>query len=230
MAEETALPPAGSFELVIFDFDGVLVDSEVISARMLVAELALHGITVDLAYIARHFLGRSYPVVLAQIRAEFGIDLPEGFEAAYRARLLSAFEAELRVMPGVVPVLERLRVPFCIATSSSEPRLKRSMEIAGLTDHFGARYTTASEVARGKPAPDLFLRAAEKAGVDPAACLVIEDSLPGIRAARAAGMEVWHFRGGSHLDGLDLTAELRLAPKRIFADFSWMPHIAPDLF
>ena len=217
-------------ELVIFDFDGVLVDSEVISARMLVAELALHGIEVDLAYIARHFLGRSYPVVLAQIRAEFGIDLPEGFEAAYRARLLAAFEAELKVMPGVIPVLESLRVPFCIATSSSEPRLQRSMEIAGLTGHFGTRYTTASEVARGKPAPDLFLRAAEKAGVAPEACLVIEDSLPGIRAARAAGMEVWHFRGGSHLDGLDLTTELRLDPNRIFADFSGMPHLAPDLF
>lgn len=218
------------FDLVIFDFDGVLVDSEVISARMLVAALADYGVTVDLPYIARHFLGRSYPVVLSQIRAEFGIDLPEGFEAAYRARLLEAFAAELRIMPGAMAVLETLRVPFCIATSSSARRVRTSMAIAGLTEVFGDRFTTASEVARGKPAPDLFLRAAEKAGVAPGRCLVIEDSLPGIRAGMAAGMEVWHFRGGSHLKGLDLTGEMHVAPQRHFAHFGELPHLAPGLF
>ncbi|QOL80305.1 HAD family hydrolase [Pseudooceanicola spongiae] len=217
-------------ELVIFDFDGVLVDSEVISARMLVAELARHDIHVDLAYIARHFLGRSYPVVLAQIRAEFGIELPEGFEATYRARLLAAFEQELVIMPGVRAVLERMVVPFCIATSSSEERVLSSMRLVGLGAVFGTRFTTASEVKRGKPAPDLFLRAAEKAGVAPERCLVIEDSLPGIRGALAAGMQVWHFRGGSHLVGLDLTAELKVAPQCHFAHFDELPHLAPGLF
>ncbi|KAA2316837.1 HAD family hydrolase [Pseudooceanicola sediminis] len=220
----------GDFDLVIFDFDGVLVDSEVISARMLVAELARHRIEVDLAYIARHFLGRSYPVVLAQIRAEFGIDLPEGFEAAYRARLLAAFAEELVIMPGVRAVLERMVVPFCIATSSSEQRVRSSMRMVGLTELFGDRFTTASEVTRGKPAPDLFLRAAEKAGVAPSRCLVIEDSLPGIRGALAAGMQVWHFRGGSHLAGLDLARELQVAPQSHFAHFDELPHLAPGLF
>ncbi|QPM89473.1 HAD family hydrolase [Pseudooceanicola algae] len=224
--------PGGSagVELVIFDFDGVLVDSEVISARMLVAELALYDIHVDLPYIARHFLGRSYPVVLAQIRAEFGIDLPKGFEAAYRARLLDAFAADLKIIPGVMAVLERLAVPFCIATSSSQERVKTSMQLVGLRDIFGDRFTTASEVSRGKPAPDLFLRAAQKHGTDPARCLVIEDSLPGIRGALAAGMEVWHFRGGSHLVGLDLSGELSVAPQRHFTHFDELPHLAPGLF
>ncbi|NIZ08814.1 HAD family phosphatase [Pseudooceanicola sp. HF7] len=222
--------PAQDFDLVIFDMDGVLVDSEVISARQLVAELARYGVTVDLPYIARHFLGRSYPVVLSQIRAEFGIDLPEGFEADYRARLLAAFAKDLQIMPGVRPVLDALRVPFCVATSSSAERVKSSLQVAGLYDLLGDRVTTSSEVSRGKPAPDLFLLAASKQGVDPARCLVIEDSLPGIRGALAAGMQVWHFRGGSHLQGLDLAGELQVAPQRHFAHFDELPHLAPGLF
>ena len=95
-------------DLVIFDCDGVLIDSEVISARMLVAELAGYGVKIDLDYVARHFLGRSYPVVLAQIRGEFGVGLPDGFEADYRARLIRAFAADLRIIPGVREVIARL--------------------------------------------------------------------------------------------------------------------------
>ena len=94
-------------DLVIFDCDGVLIDSEVISARMLVAELAGYGVKIDLDYVARHFLGRSYPVVLAQIRGEFGVGLPDGFEADYRARLIRAFAADLRIIPGVREVIAR---------------------------------------------------------------------------------------------------------------------------
>lgn len=191
-------------ELVIFDCDGVLIDSEVISARMLIAELATHGVEVDMAYVARHFLGRSYPVVLKTIRAGFGIDLPDTFEADYRARLMAAFEAELRVMPGAGETIARLAVPFCSATSSSPARAARSLELAGLAGHFSGRLFTASEVANGKPAPDLFLHAAGRMGADPARCLVIEDSLMGLRAARAAGMRVCHFTGGSHMAGVAL--------------------------
>ncbi|WP_417722390.1 HAD family hydrolase [Salipiger sp.] len=217
-------------ELVIFDFDGVVVDSEVISAKMLVAELAQHGVSVDLPYIARHFLGRSYPVVISQIRAEFGITLPEGFEADYRARLFESFRTGLTVMPGLREVLGALRVPYCIATSSSPARVTRSMQIVGLTELFEGRITTASEVARGKPAPDLPLRAAEKAGVAPERCLLIEDSLAGIASGRAAGMEVWHFTGGSHLVGLDLPIPPEGRPHRRFASFAEMPHLGPHLF
>ena len=121
-----ALPPAPPIDLVIFDCDGVLIDSEVISARMLVAELAGHGVGIDTDYVARHFLGRSYPVVLSQIRQEFGVQLPEGFEADYRARLITAFAGELRIMPGVRNVLDTLAAPFCLATSSSPERLAQS--------------------------------------------------------------------------------------------------------
>lgn len=187
------------FELVIFDCDGVLIDSEIISARMLVEELAKMGVAIDMAYVARHFLGRSYPTVMKVIRDEFGLELTAEFEEQYRTRLLAAFETELRIMPGVRAVLERLDRRWCIATSSSPRRVEQSLRIVGLSDLAAGRVYTASMVARGKPAPDLFLHVAGMERVDPARCLVIEDSLNGVRAGLAAGMEVWRFAGGSHL-------------------------------
>ncbi|MGI3168065.1 HAD family hydrolase [Pseudooceanicola sp. C21-150M6] len=216
-------------QLVIFDCDGVLIDSEVISARMLVAELAEYGVTIDLDYVAKHFLGRSYPVVLAQIRAEFGIGLPEGFEADYRTRLMRAFRTELKIVDGVREVIERLAVPYCLATSSSPERLAASLEIVGLTGLFAGLTTTATEVGKGKPAPDLFLKAAEKQGVAPQSCLVIEDSFAGIRAALAAEMEVWHFKGASHMTGLTLPPDPIARPHREFASFAEFFHLAPQL-
>jgi HAD superfamily hydrolase (TIGR01509 family) len=216
-------------ELIIFDCDGVLIDSEIISARMLVDELAGYGVTIDLAYVIRNFLGRSYPVVMEQIRTEFGVTLPDGFEADYRARLIAAFRSGLKIMPGVKSVLDRLAVPFCLATSSSPARLAESLEMVGLAEHFAGRITTASEVANGKPAPDLFFRVAEKMGVEPGGCLVIEDSHPGVRAARAAGMAVWRFTGGSHLAGIALETPIDARADREFASFDEFFHIAPDL-
>ena len=207
-------------ELVILDCDGVLIDSEIISARMLVQELALLGVQIDLAYVARHFLGRSYPTVMAEIRRSFGIELPPDFEDQYRDRLLSAFTRELRIMPGVAGMLDRLRLPVCVATSSSPRRVEMSLRLVGLWDRLGAVTFTASEVARGKPAPDLFLHAAARMGATPARCLVIEDSLTGIRAGLAAGMQVWRFTGGSHM-GPDTPEEPEDArPHQRFADFA----------
>ena len=217
-------------QLVIFDFDGVVVDSEVISARMLVAELAEYGVSIDLPYVAQHFLGRSYPVVLEQIRREFTITLPQGFETDYRARLVAAFRDGLRVMPGLTETIEALSVPYVIATSSSPARVAQSMEIAGLTRYFEGRITTAAEVTHGKPAPDLPLRAAEKAGIAPENCLLIEDSLAGIRAGLAAGMQVWQFTGGSHFDGMVPPSAPDARPHQAFAKFSELAHLAPQLF
>ncbi len=216
-------------DLVIFDCDGVLIDSEAISARMLVAEMAARGIEIDLEYVARHFLGRSYPVVLKVIAQDFGVDLPESFEADYRRRLLAAFETQLQVMPGVTGALDRLARPYCLATSSSPSRLARSLEIAGLSGRFAGRVSTASEVARGKPAPDLFLLAARKAGADPAHCLVIEDSLNGVRAALAAGMEAWRFTGGSHFRDIALPDPGEVRAHRDFDRFEAFFETRPDL-
>jgi HAD superfamily hydrolase (TIGR01509 family) len=216
-------------DLVIFDCDGVLIDSEIISAQMLVQALAGMGVSIDLAYVARHFLGRSYPVVMQQIRQEFGLDLPPSFEDDYRDRLLSAFREQLKIMPDVSEVLDRLSVPCCVATSSSPRRVEMSLRLVGLWDRLGDRVFTASQVANGKPAPDLFLLAANRMGADPGRCLVIEDSLTGIAAARAAGMEVWRFTGGSHMQGHTLADVQGTAADLDFASFREFGHIAPEL-
>ncbi len=217
------------FDLLILDCDGVLIDSEIISARMLVAELARLGVTIDLAYVARHFLGRSYPTVMNQIRSEFGLQLPPEFDGQYRDRLLAAFRGDLKIMPGVREVIADLAIPCCVATSSSPKRAEMSLRLVGLWDRLGPVTFTASEVARGKPAPDLFLHVARRMGTPPAGCLVIEDSLTGIRAAHAAGMEVWRFIGGSHM-GQDTPEEPEDArPTRRFASFGEFFQIAPDL-
>ena len=217
------------FDLVIFDCDGVLIDSEIISARMLVTELKRLGLTIDLAYVEHHFLGRSYPVVMETIRREFGLDLPPEFETQYRESLLAAFRTELKVVPHVQDVLAGIGVPFCVATSSSPRRVEFSLGLVGLAALIGDRVFTSTLVKRGKPAPDLFLFAAEAMGVPPDRTLVIEDSLTGIRAGLAAGMTVWRFVGGSHL-GPDAPREPDDArPHRRLVSFDEFFQIAPGL-
>lgn len=218
-----------SFDLVIFDCDGVLIDSEIISARMLVAELAKLGVQIDLDYVGRNFLGRSYPTVMKQIRSEFGLTLPDTFEDDYREALLAAFQRDLRVVPHVREVLERIAVPFCVATSSSPRRAAMSLGLVRLDDLVGDRLFTSTLVTHGKPAPDLFLLAAERMGADPARTLVIEDSLTGIRAGLAAGMTVWRFVGGSHLGPATLSEPADATPHRRLVSFETFFQIAPDL-
>jgi HAD superfamily hydrolase (TIGR01509 family) len=217
------------FDLIIFDCDGVLIDSEIISAQMLIDELAVLGVQIDLTYVARHFLGRSYPTVMETIRREFNLILPPEFEELYRARLLAKFEQDLKIMPHVADVLAQLQLPFCIATSSSPMRAAKSLAMVGLGHLAGPRLFTSTMVARGKPAPDLFLHAAAQMGADPARCLVIEDSLTGVRAALAAGMPVWRFTGGSHLKDRVLDEPDDARADRRFASFAEFFQIDPAL-
>jgi HAD superfamily hydrolase (TIGR01509 family) len=221
--------PATDFDLVIFDCDGVLIDSEIISAQMLVAELARLGLMIDLNYVERNFLGRSYPVVMETIRREFGLDLPGDFEARYREALLEAFQRELKVVPHVPEVLAGIGVPYCVATSSSPRRAEISLALAGLTDLVGGRLYTSTMVAKGKPAPDLFLFAASDMGVRPDRTLVIEDSLTGIRAGLAAGMTVWRFVGASHLGPGTSVEPEDARPHRRLESFAGFFQIAPHL-
>lgn len=216
-------------ELVILDCDGVLIDSEVISAQMLVTELHALGVDIDLPYVSKHFLGRSYPTVMQTIRRDFGLDLTPDFELRYRDRLLEEFERRLRIMPGVAEVIGQLAVPCCVATSSSPRRVEFSLGLVGLWQRLGPVTFTASLVERGKPAPDLFLLVAARMGVAPERCLVVEDSLTGVRAGLAAGMTVWRFIGGSHM-GPDTPEEPEDArPHRRFASFTDFFQTAPEL-
>lgn len=180
----------------------MLIDSEVISANVLIGALASVGVAVDFAYVQTHFLGRSWAKVAAEIRASHGYQPGTDFEEKYRSELLARFEGELAPTAGVRALLQTLATAVCVATSSSPKRAARSLELAGLAEFFSPHIFTASEVERGKPAPDLFLHAARRMRVDPGDCLVIEDSLPGIHAANNAGMQVLRFTGGSHLRGL----------------------------
>ncbi|MFT6451779.1 MAG: HAD superfamily hydrolase (TIGR01509 family) [Halocynthiibacter sp.] len=214
-------------ELIIFDCDGVIIDSEIISAQQLIDALAPMGIDIDLDFVARNFLGRSYPMVMEEIRRAFGVNLPPSFEDEYRARLLAAFERDLKIIPHVAEVIESLDRPFCLATSSSPARAARSLEIVGMAQAFSKKVYTASLVAKGKPAPDLFLHVAAEFGVEPAHCLVIEDSLNGVRAAKSAGMPVWRFIGGSHLQGRALEGPEGATAELTFASFTEFAKHAP---
>jgi HAD superfamily hydrolase (TIGR01509 family) len=197
--------------LVIFDCDGVLVDSELLSARVLMAQLSELGIELDEEQFRREFLGRSFASAAAQLKLRTGLDLPANFAPDYFVRLNAVFAAELKPMAGVQQVLNALAVQHCVASGSIPPRLDFSLKVCGLDTHFGSHVYSAALVKNAKPAPDLFLHAAAAHGVEPQRCLVLEDSEMGLRAARAAGMTVWHFIGGSHVKaGQSLPPEIKV--------------------
>ncbi len=189
---------ATTFDLIIFDCDGVLVDSEVISTHTLLDTLATHGVDVDIGYVRKTYLGRAISVVKTDYLRLTGRDLAETFEADFMARLFAVYRAKLSAMEGVKDLIASLTCPYCMATSSSIERATVSLELTGLLPFFEGRIFCASMVARGKPAPDLFLHAARAFDADPTRCLVIEDSEVGLLAGRNAGMTVWRFVGGSH--------------------------------
>ncbi|WP_119302945.1 HAD family hydrolase [Dongia deserti] len=215
--------------LVIFDCDGVLIDSEIISATTLVEALTEHGIAIEMGHVLEHFIGHPYAVVAGKIATMAGAPLPASFESAYRIRLAQRFEAELRPTPGVRDVLDQLAVPYCAATSSSPERAHHSLRAAGLAERFRDRVFTVSMVDRPKPAPDLFLHAAAVMDVDPKHCLVVEDSDLGIAAAQAAGMIAWQFTGGSHYAACHRMPAPDIKPDRSLRDmrdfFAGAPHL-----
>jgi HAD superfamily hydrolase (TIGR01509 family) len=184
--------------LIIFDCDGVLVDSEILSAQAVCRQLQRHGIDIDMAEAIRRFLGRSLAEIARYYEAVLGCQMPENFGTELWRDLQEMFKAKLCAMPHVPELLQRLDIPFCLASSSNPERISFSLAQAGLQHHFDGRIFSATMVARGKPAPDLFLLAAERMAADPANCLVVEDSVSGVTAGRDAGMRVWGFVGGSH--------------------------------
>ena len=209
-------------DLIIFDCDGVLVDSEVLSCRCLSKVLAAYGIDLGLDQALDLFLGRSMTTVVEHYAA-LGRPIPEQFSTELTAGVRAAFTSALCPIEGVSSVLEGLRIPYCVASSSDVDRVSLSLSLTGLAPHFDNRLYTSQMVERGKPAPDLFLYAAERMQVDPRRTLVIEDSISGVEAGKAAGMTVWGFVGGSHYQSRDGKAILREAgADRVFgrmADF-----------
>lgn len=189
-------------DLVIFDCDGVLVDSEMLSCRCLTEVLATYGISLGLDQALDLFLGRSTTVVFEHYRA-LGRTLPEQFSAELGAGVRAAFVSALHPIEGVGSVLKDLQIPHCVASSSDIERVSLSLSLTGLAPHFETRLYTSQMVKHGKPAPDLFLHAAERMRANPRRTLVIEDSVSGVTAGKAAGMTVWGFVGGSHYRSRD---------------------------
>lgn len=181
----------GAWDLVIFDNDGVLVDSEPLANRVLAGLLTQHGYPISPEQCVHRFMGRTLSTVRTAVEGETGKPIPSDFESAYYDLLFEEFRRSLRPVTGidaVLTALERHGTPICVASSARHEKIRMSLSVAGLAHHFGDRVFSAQDVRRGKPAPDLFLHAAANCGVEPERCLVIEDSPPGIRAAKAAGM------------------------------------------
>lgn len=189
-------PMAPVPELVIFDCDGVLVDSEHIAVRVEVSMLAELGWPLTADEIVERFVGRSHAHMVAAIEAELGRRLADDWENPFQQRYRDAFAAELAPVEGVVEALDALSVPTCVASSGSHDKIRYSLGLTGLYDRFAGRIFSIDDVRAGKPAPDLFLHAAQRLGVEPAACAVVEDSRYGVEAARAAGMRAYGYAGG----------------------------------
>ena len=183
-------------DLVIFDCDGVLVDSERIAVRIDAAVLAELGWPLTEAEVVERFVGRSEAYMVEQIELALGRSLPPGWDTGYQRLYREAFEAELEPVDGVVEALDAIAAATCVASSSGHERLRHTLGLTGLLERFGGRIFSAEDVRRGKPAPDLFLHAAAALGVDPARCAVVEDSRYGVEAARAAGMQAFGYAGG----------------------------------
>ncbi|MET8895124.1 HAD family hydrolase [Streptomyces albogriseolus] len=185
------------YDLVIFDNDGVLVDSEPISNRHLAAYLTELGHPTTYEDSIRDYMGSAMHRVHDLIEERTGQRLPADFDDVFHARVFAAFERELKPVPGVAEVLEKLAadgVPYCVASSGSHERIRVGHRTAGLDRYFDdGRIFSSQDVGRGKPAPDLFLYAAERMGMAPERCVVVEDSPLGVQAAVAAGMDVYGF-------------------------------------
>lgn len=204
--------------MIIFDCNGVLVDSEPIVAAVVAEEFNRAGFRVTPDIIARFFTGRRPTDMYADVEAAAGRRLPDNFGSITAAAILRRLRVELRAMAHVTHALTWLRGPKCVASSSPIDRIHLSLETTDLLRFFEPRLFSANDVARGKPAPDLFLRAAAEAGVAPGDCIVVEDSPAGVAAAVAANMMPIGFVGGSHA-GFNLGAQLATAGARaVIAD------------
>ncbi len=216
MTDATAMRP----ELVVFDCDGVLVDSEPIANRIMAEAITALGWSLSTVDCIARFKGHHFDTVIAAVEARLGRPVPEDWVPNLRAATGAAFERELQRFPGVVEALDALAesgLATCVASQGPPEKMAVSLGVTGLRARFEGRIFSAYQVARGKPHPDLFLFAAKTLGVAPRACVVIEDSPLGVTAARAAGMNVLGFVPEG--DGADLAA----AGAELFRDMAELP-------
>jgi HAD superfamily hydrolase (TIGR01509 family) len=209
-------------ELVIFDCDGVLVDSERLAVRTEAEILSGLGWQLSESEIIERFVGRSAGYMQGEIERHLGrtVDWNNEFEVRYR----EVFERELVAVEDVTDALDRIDLPVCVASSGSHAKIRFSLGLVGLLERFGDRIYSVDDVERGKPAPDIFLYAADQMGFEPRRCAVVEDSVSGVTAGLAAGMRVFAFAGGVtsesklSLDGAWVFRHMRELPGLLSAD------------
>jgi HAD superfamily hydrolase (TIGR01509 family) len=193
-------------ELVIFDCDGVLVDSDRISLRIQAERISALGLEMSYEDCVRDFLGLGMPATRRILAERLGRPVPEGWETELDGAVRDCFRRELTPVPGIVEALEEIELPACVASSGSHEKMRLTLGLTRLWDRFAGRIFSADEVKRGKPAPDLFLHAATRMSTPPERCIVVEDSPFGIAAAKAAGMSALGFAAATpaaRLDGAD---------------------------
>jgi len=216
--------PAAPVDLVILDCDGVLVDSEVLAVEIDRAVLAELGWDLTTEEVVERFVGKSHASFTAEVAAHLGRPLADDWDAPYLHRYADAFEAHLRPVDGIEDALDRITTPTCVASSGGFPKIHANLARTGLLPRFAGRISSATEVEHGKPAPDLFLLAAARMGVDPARCVVVEDSPYGVQGARAAGMRALGYAGG-----LTPAHRLRDAGATAFDDMRDLPRLLREL-
>jgi HAD superfamily hydrolase (TIGR01509 family) len=193
------------YKCIIFDCDGVLVDSELITAKVLVAmgkELGLH---IDLDFVVHEFLGKSLNDIMQYLDVLAEGNLPSNFESEYRKKTFKAFRNELKPIDGIHSVIENLKIPFCVASSGPLEKIRANLTTTGLIDKFEDRMFSCYEIQSWKPNPDIFLHAAKNMGYNPNECAVVEDSVVGVEAALAGGFDVFRYAKNvhSHPTGLE---------------------------
>jgi HAD superfamily hydrolase (TIGR01509 family) len=188
--------------LVIFDCDGVLVDSDRISLRIQADRICALGLEMSYEDCVRDFLGLGMGATLRNVAERLGRPLPDGWEADLSAAVYEGFRRELRPMPGVIEALEEIELPTCVASSGSHEKMRLTLGLTGLYGRFAGRIFSGDEVEHGKPAPDLFLYAATRMSTPPERCIVVEDSPFGVAGAKAAGMAALGFAAATPFECL----------------------------
>jgi HAD superfamily hydrolase (TIGR01509 family) len=214
-----------SFDLVIFDCDGVLVDSEVLACRVHADVLTQYGYPITAEQVHERFLGRSAREARHEVETELGRPLPDDYTAQLKATIDEVFGAQLQPIPHIAGTLGQLSQRICVASSGTPTRIRSSLTTTGLLGRFDPHLFSALQVDRGKPAPDLFLFAAAQMGVSPDRCVVIEDSIPGVTAGVAAGMTVLGYHGGGHCSPATAAALRAVGAHAVFDDMRQLPDL-----
>ena len=218
--ESKSIRAGAGWQLAIFDCDGVLVDSEGLAHQVLIEALAEIGLDLALERAIGIFIGNTLEQNVAVIESLLGQPLPTGFFPEWRERLYARFRAEpVRPIDGIVDVLDALSIPACVVSNGPLRKMQTTLGVTGLLDRFGRHLYSSDSGLPGKPAPDLFLAAARDFGASPAASFVVEDSPKGVAGAVAAGMTVFAYAGGGHVD----PGELARFGARVFNDMKDLP-------